>query len=96
MLGFHRPRRGRVTRTRAADDFATIHRRMKELRRETASAPSTEAGEPANDDVQPSDRERRMKELREGLPPPWVPTIFMQKPSRLEIARRFWHICARR
>ena len=64
-----------MTRSRAADDFATIHRRMKELRRETASPP-TEAGEAGSDDVQPSDRERRMKKRREGLPPPWVPTIF--------------------
>jgi hypothetical protein len=83
-----------VTRARAADDFATIHRRMKELQREIASPPPTEAGEPGSDDAQPSDRERRMKERCEGLPPPWAPTIFMQKPTRLEIACRFWRMRA--
>jgi hypothetical protein len=85
-----------VTRPHAADDFATIHRRMKELRRETASPPPTKAGERGSDDAQPSDRERRMKERREGLPPPWVPTIFMREPTPLEVARRFWHIRAGR
>lgn len=81
-----------MTRARAADDFATIHRRMKELRRETAPPPQSEAAEPNHGDAQLSDR--RMKERREGLPPPWVPTIFMQKPTRLEIACRFWHMRA--
>lgn len=82
-----------MTHARVADDFATIRRRMKELQRETASPPP-EAGEPASDNVQPNERERRIKERREGLPPPWIPTIFMQKPTRLEIARRFWHMRA--
>ena len=86
-----------MTRARAADDFATIHRHMKELQREIVSPPPTEAGEPGSDDTQPSDRERRMKERREGLPPPWVPTIFLRKlteADRLEIACRFWHMRA--
>jgi hypothetical protein len=81
-----------VTRARAADDFTTIHRRMKELRRENASPPPTDAREPGSDDGQPNERERRMKERREGLPPPWVPTIFLRKPTGSEIARCFWHI----
>ncbi len=83
-----------MTRARAADDFATIHRRMKELRRETAPPPQREAAELNHGDAWPSDRERRMKERREGLPPPWVPTIFLRKPTKLEIARRFWHMRA--
>jgi hypothetical protein len=81
-----------MTRARAADDFATIYQRMRELRRETASPPLTEAGEAGSNDAQLS--ERRIKERREGLPPPWVPTIFLRKPTRLEIARRFWHMRA--
>jgi len=34
-----------VTRPRAADDFATIHARMEELRRERAQASKTETRE---------------------------------------------------
>jgi len=67
--------RSRVSRPRAADDFATIRARLDELRRERESA--------ATDD---SDAERRARIERyrqariEGLPPPWVPTIFIKQP----------------
>ena len=83
-----------MTRARAADDFATIAQRMRELRRETASLPLTEAGKADSNDAQLSERERRIKERREGLPPPWAPTIFLPKPTRLAIACRFWHMRA--
>jgi hypothetical protein len=81
---------GNVTRPRAADDFDTIYERIKELRRETAaSAPPAEADQPARAATPITDHERRLKDRREGLPPPWVPTIFLQKPTNSEIARRF-------
>ena len=60
-----------MTRPRAADDFATIRKRMKELRRETAAAAPV------------TNHEKRQKERREGLPPHWVPTIFLAAPARL-------------
>jgi hypothetical protein len=79
-----------VTRPRATDDFDTIYRRIKELRRETVvTAPSAEADQPVRADTPLTDPERRLKDRREGLPPPWVPTIFLKKPTNSEIARRF-------
>jgi hypothetical protein len=63
-----------VSRPRAADDFAAIRRRIEQLRRER--------GEPAPDIADPrpdpdhGEAERRRRERCEGLPPPWVPTIF--------------------
>jgi hypothetical protein len=89
-----------VTRPRAADDFATIRERLKELRQGTAAAPPASDDPSAHTDALPSDHGRRLKERREGLPPPWVPTIFVKKPTtgkkptNSEIARRFWHIRA--
>jgi hypothetical protein len=72
-----------VSRTRAADDFATIRARMEELRRERerAAAPADEAGPgrlrtPAGDAVK-AELERRYRDRRDGRPPPWVPTIFL-------------------
>jgi hypothetical protein len=64
-----------VPQTRAADDFAAIRARMKELAREAeaAAAGTTAAGREEN---QPGDRERRQKDRRDGHPPPWAPTIF--------------------
>jgi hypothetical protein len=91
-----------VTRPRAADDFDRIHERIRELRGEAAAARSAEPRQSGLGDVHPSQDERRLKERREGLPPPWVPTIFIKnpasgkRPTNLEIARRFWHIRAGR
>jgi hypothetical protein len=79
-----------VTRPRAADDFEMVHQRIEELRRETAAAPPEPRG-PAHAETALTPHERRFKDRREGLPPPWVPTIFVKKPTSSEIARRFWH-----
>jgi hypothetical protein len=65
-----------VTQTRAADDFAAIRARMEELRRESAKASASEKSQPLRADSALADRERRLKERREGHPPPWAPTIF--------------------
>lgn len=89
-----------MTRPRAADDFDTIHERIRELRGEPAVTRSPEAAQTGPGDARPPEHERRLKERREGLPPPWIPTIFIKKfasgkrPTNLEIARRFWHIRA--
>ena len=73
------PARGhKVSRPRAADDFATIRARLDELRRErgeTTSGPDT-----APSEVRESAAERYRRERMEGLPPPWVPTIFVKQP----------------
>ena len=73
-----------MSRPRAADDFATIRARMEELRREReASFEDRNAGA-----AEPmlgrggTDTERRRRQRVEGLPPPWVPTIFVRKPRR--------------
>jgi hypothetical protein len=65
-----------VTRPRAADDFATIRARLLELHGERDQAPGTEAQAQSQGSRQLSDTERRLKDRREGAPPPWVPTIF--------------------
>jgi hypothetical protein len=70
-----------VSRTRAADDFATIRARMEELRREREGS----AAEPDGSSSRTADRgesaaERRRRERIEGWPPPWVPTIFLKNP----------------
>lgn len=81
-----------MTRPRAADDFATIYQRVRELRGDAAAtAPGEEAGEGTRTNPPLTDPDRRLRDRREGLPPPWVPTIFIKKPSNREIARRFWH-----
>jgi hypothetical protein len=74
-----------VTRPRAADDFASIHQRIEELRGDGA-VPPAEDGPAASAGRPLTDHEKR----REGHPPSWVPTIFIKKPTNLEIARRFW------
>ncbi|MGD9617704.1 MAG: hypothetical protein AB7H90_21385 [Alphaproteobacteria bacterium] len=71
-----------MSRPRAADDFATIRSRMEELRREREQTlagqdPRAARSGPRRGD---SDAERRRRERIEGLPPPWVPTIFVRKP----------------
>jgi hypothetical protein len=73
------PLGGDGSRPRAADDFATIRARLEALRRERAERAASDAEAEAQT---PSlrDAERRSKERREGLPPPWVPTIFLGKP----------------
>ena len=80
-----------MTQPRAADDFDMIRRRIEELRRETAAGAPLEPRGPAHAETTPIPHDRRFKERREGLPPPWVPTIFVKKPSNSDIARRFWH-----
>ena len=70
-----------VSRPRAADDFATIRARMEELRREREQSLSgQEAGPARSGSRRESDAERRRRERIEGVPPPWVPTIFVRKP----------------
>ena len=72
-------------RPRAADDFATIRMRIEELRRERAGALGAEddrrTGTSQRFEGQPRplrDLERRREEKYQGLPPPWVPTIFFK------------------
>ena len=71
-----------MTRPRAADDYATIRARLEELRRERDGGGTDDGGrsgepEPRRGD---GDSERRRRARMEGLPPPWVPTIFVKKP----------------
>jgi hypothetical protein len=71
-----------VSRPRAADDFETIRARLDELRRERAASGSdqeTRSGK-AQSGSGESDSERRRRARMEGWPPPWVPTIFVNKP----------------
>jgi hypothetical protein len=72
-----------VSRPRAADDFATIRARLDELRRERdgggSADPDAGSGKPLRSAGE-SDAERRRRARMEGLPPPWVPTIFVRKP----------------
>jgi hypothetical protein len=69
-----------VTQTRAADDFAAIRARMKELAREAAEAAAVDNGPAGRSENTPADRDRRQKDRREGHPPPWAPTIFTKPP----------------
>ena len=69
-----------VSGPRAADDFATIRRRLEELRRERGDAPADEPSYGA--EGRPPGRglgriDERYKDRAEGAPPPWVPTIFL-------------------
>jgi hypothetical protein len=64
-----------VTQPRAADDFAAIRARMKELAREAAEASAADNGSAGRPDNAAPDRDRR-RDRREGHPPPWAPTIF--------------------
>lgn len=68
-----------MSRARAADDFATIRRRLDELRgeRDAAAPASPEPGAeylPAEAGAPRIDEGHRGR--AEGAPPPWVPTIF--------------------
>ena len=81
-----------MTQPRAADDFAAIRARLKELRQESEIPAAPEKGAPRRADGSAPDRERRLRERREGHPPPWVPTIFLQRPTDKAIACRIWQL----
>jgi hypothetical protein len=70
-----------VTRPRAADDFVTIREHMNELRREAIQTSAGENRRPGGAETLLTDHKKRRKERREGLPPPWVPTIFFAAPA---------------
>jgi hypothetical protein len=55
---------------------------MEELRREREQSLSGQEAMPLRSGSRrgESDAERRRRERIEGLPPPWVPTIFVRKP----------------
>ena len=72
-----------MTRPHAADDFATIHERIKELRQEMAAATPAQPHQPPRADTRLTNHEKRLKDRRGGLPPPWVPTIFLAAPAQL-------------
>ena len=80
-----------MTRPRAADDFDMIYERLKELRRSDDASVPAEGGQRVRAAATTSDRERRERDRREGVPPPWAPTIFIKRPTNIEIACRFWH-----
>ncbi len=68
-----------MSRTRAADDFSAIHRRLRELRRERGEADL--GGRREEIDGRAAGRglgtiDERYRDRAEGAPPPWVPTIF--------------------
>jgi len=70
-----------MSRPRAADDFATIRRRLDELRgeRDAAAPASPEPGaEYLRADAGPPRIEECHRARAEGAPPPWVPTIFFR------------------
>ena len=72
-----------MSRSRAADDYETIRRRMEELRREREglmAGQEDEAGRRGN--PRESDAERRRRQRMDGSPPPWAPTIFVKSPRR--------------
>ena len=69
-----------VIRPRAADDFATIRARIDELRRERDGGPSVAAQPSAAAKQDGSASERRRRARIEGLPPHWVPTVFVREP----------------
>lgn len=77
-----------MTATRAADDFPAIRARLEELRREHAaeemsrrqmSQDEKRDPMPGRRERQPSEQEHRQRGKSEGLPPPWVPTIFAKR-----------------
>jgi hypothetical protein len=71
-----------VSHSRAADDFTTIRARMEELRREREQSISGQETTSARCGSRrgAGDAERRRRDRIEGVPPPWVPTIFVKKP----------------
>jgi len=71
-----------VSCPRAADDFETIRARLDELRRERTPSEPEQATRPGKlpSGSGDSDAELRRRARMEGWPPPWVPTIFINKP----------------
>ena len=71
-----------MNRPRAADDFETIRARIDELRRErAASDPDGQTrSSKATAGSRENEAELRRRARMEGWPPPWVPTIFVNKP----------------
>ena len=71
-----------MSRPRAADYFTTIRARMEAIRRQREQSLSGQEAMPLRSGSRrgESDAERRRRERIEGLPPPWVPTIFVNKP----------------
>ena len=70
-----------MSRTRAADDFDAIRRRMEELRRASDRPPDALAGRPEEIAGRAPGRglgriDERYRDRAEGAPPPWAPTIF--------------------
>lgn len=68
-----------MTRPRAADDFAVIRARLKQLRGEPRDADL--AGRAEEIEARTPGRglgtvDERYRARAEGAPPPWVPTIF--------------------
>ena len=64
-----------MRQTRAADDFATIRARMKELAREAHASIAGNAAA-GREEPTPSDGEPRQKDRRDGHPPSRPLTIF--------------------
>jgi len=67
-----------VARPRAAADFGTIRARLEELRRERAQGTATK-GDSSGRPGPLCNPERRRRDKCEGLPPLWVPTIFLEE-----------------
>ena len=68
-----------MTRPRAADDFAVIRARLRELRGERGKADL--AGRAEEIEARAPGRglgtiDERYRARAEGAPPPWIPTIF--------------------
>ena len=69
-----------MARTRAADDFGAIRRRLSELRGQ--SAPADLSGRTEEVEGRAPGRglgtiDERYRDRAEGAPPPWAPTIFL-------------------
>jgi hypothetical protein len=72
---------GPVNQPRAADDFEVIRERLEELRREREETEAAEkSGNGSAEDTE-DDAEKQGRAQREGVPPAWVPTIFLPQPT---------------
>ena len=69
-----------MERPRAADDFDVIRERLEELRREREEISPSEPPAGAGSDSE-EDAEKRRQERCDGVPPSWVPTIFLPQPT---------------
>jgi hypothetical protein len=81
-----------VSQPRAADDFDAIRARLKELRQEAEAPKAAEKAAPRHAETGLPDRDRRLRERREGHPPSWVPTIFFRSATDKAIACRIWRL----